>query len=136
MTYTKNIQKLGFRTELTSSKACYVGFHDRVSRQGNESAWLETPWVLFLALTDQMCSLRYWCPVGTSCYPRCPVRAHTHAIPPKVIFREGGKSCQEAEFSKDNQSARCEMLALFSRMTSQNVGASVLSKTFSLWRYT
>ena len=137
MTYTKNIQKFGFRTERTSSKACYVGFHDRVSRQGNESAWLETPWALFLALTDQICSLRYWCPVGTSCYPRCPVRAHTHRISPKVSFCEQGISPAKKRSYHSYQNRPGVMMAPQSifKYDSHNASASALANNFSS-RYT
>jgi hypothetical protein len=72
MTYTKNGKKCGFRAELKSSKTDHSGCQNRFSRPGNEPAWLGTPWVLFLSPTDQICRLRYWCPVGTSCSPRRP----------------------------------------------------------------
>ena len=93
MTYTKNGQKCGFRAELKSSKTDHFGYQNRLSRPGNEPAWLETPWVLFLAPTDQICRLRYWCPIGPSCSPRSPCirprwfSAMLDPIPPsKVIY--------------------------------------------------
>jgi hypothetical protein len=78
MACTKSNQKCVFRAELKSSETGQSRYQILLSRPGNKPAWLKTPWVVFLAPTDQICRLRYWCPVGPPCSLRrpCMVRKH------------------------------------------------------------